>query len=85
MKSITIHGLDEPLWSLVKSKAEFEGLSLNKTIKKLLEKALGISHYEESNRKNEFQEFSGCWSKKDLEEFNDTIIETEQIDTGDWK
>jgi len=85
MKSITIHGLEEPLWSLVKSKAEFEGLSLNKTIKKLLEKSLGISRPEENNRKNEFKQFLGCWSKHDLDEFNTAISDIEQINPKDWK
>ncbi|MCA1792819.1 MAG: hypothetical protein ABR534_04395 [Desulfotignum sp.] len=85
MKSITIHGLEEPLWSLVKSKAEFEGLSLNKTIKKLLEKSLGISRPEENNRKNEFKQFLGCWSKTDLDEFNTAISDIEQINPKDWR
>lgn len=85
MKSITIHGLEEPLWSLVKSKAELEGLSLNKTIKKLLEKSLGISRPEENNRKNEFKQFLGCWSKTDLDEFNTAISDIEQINPKDWK
>jgi predicted DNA-binding ribbon-helix-helix protein len=85
MKSITIHGLEEPLWSLIKSKAELEGLSLNKTIKKLLEKSLGISRPEENNRKNEFKQFLGCWSKTDLDEFNTAISDIEQINPKDWK
>ncbi len=32
MKSITIHGIDEQLANLIKSKAESEGLSINKTV-----------------------------------------------------
>ena len=42
MKSITIHGLDGPLWSMLKAKSEFEGMSLNKTIKMLLENSLDV-------------------------------------------
>ena len=42
MKSITIHGVDEPLSELIKSKAQSEGLSINKTIKKILESSLGV-------------------------------------------
>ena len=33
MKSITIHGLEDPLDTLIREKARQEGLSLNKTIK----------------------------------------------------
>jgi hypothetical protein len=36
MKSITIHGIDDPLAELIKSKAQSERLSINKTIKKRL-------------------------------------------------
>jgi hypothetical protein len=42
MKSITIHGVDEPLAELIKSKAKSEGLSVNQTIKNILEAALGV-------------------------------------------
>jgi len=36
MKSISIHGIDEPLAEILKAKAAVEGLSMTKTIKKLL-------------------------------------------------
>ena len=42
MKSITIHGLDEHLDRTIRSLAEREGLSMNKTIKKVLRSALGL-------------------------------------------
>ena len=42
MKSITIHGIDDPLAGLIKSRAQSEGLSINKTVKKLLEESLGV-------------------------------------------
>ena len=35
MKSITIHGLDDPLDTLIREKAGKQNLSLNKTIKQL--------------------------------------------------
>ena len=42
MKSITIHGIDDPLAELIKSRARSEGLSINKTVIKLLEESLGF-------------------------------------------
>lgn len=42
MKSITIHNLDDPLYTLIRVKAKNEGLSLNKAIKKLLADALHL-------------------------------------------
>ena len=53
MKSITIHGVDKQLTDLIKSKAESEGLSINKTIKKLLETSLGVKpQVEKKNLKD---------------------------------
>lgn len=41
MKSITIHGMDDEMDRQIREKAAAEGKSLNKTIKGLLEQALG--------------------------------------------
>lgn len=84
MKSITIHGIDEPLYNLVKSMAKNEGLSLNKTIKKILETSLGIRKLEIIDSENEFIEFLGCWTENDINEFNNAVEETQKIDSGDW-
>lgn len=85
MKSITIHGLDQPLWSMLKSMAESEGTSLNKLAKRLLEKAVGIVPNDSNEKKNEFQEFLGVWSKEDLKEFNKSTSEFERVDQEDWE
>lgn len=67
MKSITIHGLDDSLDRIIREKAKIEGTSLNKTIKKLLRKSLGVSG--KSTIKSDFSEFLGVWSKQDFEKF----------------
>ena len=85
MKSLTIHGIEDPLWSLLKSKSEFEGVSLNKTVKTLLETALGVSKQENTARREEFQSFLGCWTKKDAEQFSTAIADLESIDPREWK
>jgi hypothetical protein len=85
MKSITIHGLDGPLWSMLKAKSEFEGMSLNKTIKMLLENSLGIKPIKKMERYNEFKEFKNLWSDSDLLEFEENIKEFNKIDKEDWE
>ncbi|MGB5615690.1 MAG: hypothetical protein WBM78_02535, partial [Desulfobacterales bacterium] len=57
MKSITIHGIDEPLVKLIKSKAKQEGLSINKTIKKILESSLGVKPKDYLDNISRFEEF----------------------------
>ena len=85
MKSITIHGLEGPLWSMIKAKSKSEGLSINKTIKKILETALGIKPRINTEREMEFKEFCGVWSKADVSEFNKEIRDFENINKEDWE
>lgn len=84
MKSITIHNLDDLLDRGIREKARFYGLSLNKTIKKLLEDSLGISDRKHDN-KTLFEDLFGVWSKEDLREFERKTKNFEKIDPGDWK
>lgn len=80
MKSITIHGLDDALDRLIQEKADQEGASLNKTIKKLLQQSLGLS---KQPQKHDFSAFCGIWSKKEYEEFERSIKDFERIDRED--
>ncbi len=82
MKSITIHGLDDTLAQLISEKARHQGTSLNKTIKTLLRRALGLL---EQQKKNDFSEFSGIWTQKEFEKFEHSVKDFEKIDRQDWK
>lgn len=84
MKSITIHGLDDHLYKLVQEKAKAEGLSLNKTIKKLLEESLGMKP-RTSEKYDQFKEFRGVWSDSDLVEFEEQTQELRKIHPQDWE
>ncbi len=84
MKSITIHGLDTDLESLIRDLAKKEGLSLNKTIKKLLRKALGVSEQGKDHRED-FVEFLGQWSKEDRIQFEKQIEDVKKVDVGEWQ
>lgn len=85
MKSITIHGVDEPLSELIKSKAQSEGLSINKTIKKILESSLGVKPRHRGSKRDEFEEFCGIWSGADLAEFKQNTKQLRNVDSEDWQ
>ena len=85
MKSITIHGVDEPLSELIKSKAQSEGLSINKTIKKILESSLGVKPNPRGSKRGDFEEFCGTWSDADLAEFKQHTKQFRKVDPGDWR
>ena len=84
MKSITIHNLDEITSDLLEAKSKEWGLSLNKTIKRLLKDSLGIPTSNVS-KQEEFVEFFGTWSQEDLDEFEKKTADTRLVDPGDWK
>jgi len=85
MKSITIHGIDAPLAEMLRSKASSEGLSMNKTIKKILEEALGVRPPRFDKNRRQFETFCGKWSRTDLDEFNRRTEALEAVDPGDWQ
>jgi hypothetical protein len=85
MKSITIHGVDDPLAELIKSRAREEGLSVNKTVKKLLEESLGVRPSSTERNRNTFVEFCGTWSESELKEFDAGTKDLREIDTEDWQ
>jgi hypothetical protein len=85
MKSITIHGIEKPLAKLIESKARSERLSINKTVKKLLEESLGIRPPNTGTHQREFEEFCGLWSNSQLLEFDNNTKELRTVNLDDWK
>lgn len=70
-KNIIIHGLEEQLDKLIREKAKALNLSIDKTIKTLLNDSLGVESTNKSNekREKEFMDLFGVWAKSDLDEF----------------
>ena len=85
MKSMTIHGIDDQLAELIKSKARADGLSINKTLKKIIETSLGVKPRPEKKNLKDFQEFSGVWNDSDLEEFEENTAATRVVNPEDWQ
>jgi hypothetical protein len=85
MRSITIHDLDDSLEALIEEKAREEGLSLNKTVKMLLRQALGLAPGGNGDRKADFTEFCGVWTKADEAEFVKNTRDLHKIDPRDWQ
>lgn len=85
MKSITIHGLDDPVMRLLKTRAHNEGESLNKTIKKLLEQSLGVKSTQAHPHRGEFEDLCGAWGKEEKARFDKAVSDFEKIDESEWK
>ena len=84
MKSITIHGLDDEMAKLIKKRAKLEKTSVNRVVKSLLAKALGLGQNQQDNRE-EFLDLFGVWSETEAKSFFETIKDLEQIYPEDWK
>ncbi len=84
MKSITIHNLEDSLALLIQEKAKKQGMSLNKTIKMLLRKSLGLNNKREDN-KEQFLDLFGVWTKNDEKQFIKKVEVFNKVDEKDWE
>lgn len=84
MKSITIHGIDNETEKLIKRRAKSEGKSVNKIVKGLLAKALGIDKGKFDNRE-EFLDLFSIWTEDQEKRFFEEIKDLEYIHPEDWK
>lgn len=84
MKSITIHGIDKETENLLKKRAKSEGTSVNKIVKGLLAKALGI-HKDKQDNREEFLDLFGIWTEEEGKGFFEAIKDLEKINPEDWK
>ena len=84
MSSITIHNLEKDLELLIREKAKKEHESLNKTIKKLLRKSLGLEK-KQINHKDDFLDIFGKWDQKDLKEFENETSDFNEIEPMEWE
>ncbi len=72
LKSITIHGMDDELAAAIEKEAHKDQLSLNKTIKKLLARSLGIKAGRADARKNLFHDLCGVWTAEEAHAFQNS-------------
>ncbi|MCL5992019.1 MAG: hypothetical protein M1419_07950 [Bacteroidetes bacterium] len=83
MKSITIHKIDDSLFSVLKQKAVKSGRSMNQIIKQILSDSLGSK--KKVAEQSEFKEFLGVWSKNDFKVFSSNTKDLSTINPDDWK
>ena len=84
MKSISVHGIDEEMEKTIEERAKSEGKSINKIVKELIAKALGIGDKPPDNRV-EFAELCGVWTETEASEFMELIADLEVVDAKDWQ
>jgi plasmid stability protein len=87
MKAITVRNLPPEVAKAIRAKARKEGLSLNRTVARLLAEATGKG--EGGQRKpvlhQDFDRFFGIWSKEEAAEFDEVLREQRHIEPEMWK
>jgi hypothetical protein len=85
--SITLHNLEDTLYTLLKQKAHKEGKSLNLTIQELLTESVGLKRKAgKRGKKNDvYTEICGAMSREELKKMEKAEEEFEVIEERDWK
>lgn len=84
MKSITVHGIDKETEKLIKERAKSARTSVNKVMKELVAKALGIAKDTKDHR-DEFLDLFGVWTEADEKQFSEAVKDLEAVYPEDWK
>jgi ferritin-like protein len=83
VKSISVHGIDKEIEQKIGERAKSEGKSVNRIVKELIAKALGLGEKPPDNRAM-FEDLSGVWTEAQEREFMDSIADLETTDEEDW-
>jgi len=83
---ISLRNLPPELERIIRQKARRDGLSLNKSVIRLLEQASGT---KPDNRKaalhHDLDELAGCWSRQECRAFNESLRKQRSIDPELWR
>ena len=87
MKQITIRSIPDEVKKTVQKEAAQKGVSLNKAIISLLERAVGGKQPEKRKRVlyHDLDHLAGTWSREEAKEFRKTMRMFEKIDEDLWK
>jgi hypothetical protein len=84
MKSITVHGIDQETEKLIKERAKSAGTSVNRIVKELLAKALGVGK-DKNDHRDEFLDLFGVWTEADERQFLEAVQGLEIVHPEDWQ
>ena len=83
MDQLTLRNIPEDLEREIRRIAGERRMSINKTVRELLYKSLGID--SSSDKKRDLSDFAGFWDEREAEEFEKATDAFEAIDEELWK
>lgn len=85
MKVITLRNIPPEVAAGIELRSKQTGLSLNKTVIRLLEESLGTREESaQTPRHDDLDELIGVWSAAEAEEFDDALAKQREIDPEMW-
>jgi hypothetical protein len=84
MKSITVHGIDKETEKLINQRAKSSRTSVNKIVKELLTRALGLGK-DKNDHRDDFLDLFGVWTETDERQFLEAVKDLEGVHPEDWK
>ena len=85
MSQITVRGMDEEVEQTIRRIARQKGKSLNRVILDMIYEYTGRKKKSEEPQGGSLRKLAGGWSRKQAEEFFESIRSCEQIDEAMWR
>jgi hypothetical protein len=87
LKQITIRGIPEEVERVIQKEAQKKGLSINKSLLLLLEKAVGSKKNDKKKKSlyHDLDRFFGIWTKEEAETFEKNLDLQREIDEEIWR
>ena len=85
MSQITLRGMDDEVEKAIRSIARRKGKSLNRVILEMIYEHTGRKKRSEEPQGRSLRKLAGGWSRKQADEFLESIKSCEQIDEAMWK
>jgi hypothetical protein len=85
MTAITLRNIPPKLHDVIQRRADTDGLSLNKTVIRMLEEAAGQRTVTTRELHDDLDHLAGTWSDEDAAAFESALVEQRRVDPELWK
>jgi|SRR3954469_4524528 len=85
MTAITLRNIPSKLQEVIRQRAGREGLSLNKTVLRMLEEASGQRTNTGRKLHHDLDHLAGTWSDQEAAAFEAALVEQRRIDPELWR
>ena len=85
LKPVTLRNLLEPVAAAIVQRAERDGLSLNRTVARVLEEALAPYAHSGTREYHDLDELMGTWSRAEAAAFDRALGDQREVEPDLWR